>query len=212
ILIVDEALAVGDAMFRKKCMNKMNQFKKEGKTIIYVSHDKNSVQSFCSLAAWLHEGKLIAFGDSKLIGFYYDQYMSKRKSLKKIKKEIKFNHSVDQVNYNYTDDGLKIDLSGYLYDRDNPEKFPFKFFIKNQRTNQRISKDFMRGSYENSGRLPEDVKHTAGFKVSISEKEFPNFFKPDKYLFEVGYKNKKGEWQYFPFWSGSVIITTENGD
>lgn len=212
ILIVDEALAVGDAMFRKKCMDKMNQFKKEGKTIIYVSHDKNSVQSFCTLAAWLHDGKLIAYGDSKLIGFYYDQFMSKRKSLEAIQKEIKFNHSVDEVVYHYSDDGLQIDLCGYLYDRENPDNYPFKFFIRNNRTNQRISKEFTKISYEREGNLPENIKEKAGFKISISEKDFPNFFKPDRYTFEVGYKNDNNEWQYFPIWSGNAEVMIENGN
>lgn len=64
ILIIDEALAVGDAVFTQKCMRFLRSFKKE-KTLLFVSHDSNSVIALCDKALWLSEGKLQALGEAK---------------------------------------------------------------------------------------------------------------------------------------------------
>lgn len=60
ILIVDEALAVGDMGFSAKCTKKMREFKEQKRTIIYVSHAVTSMQSFCDRIVWLNQGKIIA--------------------------------------------------------------------------------------------------------------------------------------------------------
>ena len=57
ILIVDEALAVGDVRFQLKCMDKFLEFKEKGITILYVSHDVNSIKRFCNRAIWINEGR-----------------------------------------------------------------------------------------------------------------------------------------------------------
>ena len=65
ILLIDEALAVGDIFFRQKCYAKLNQLKAEGKTIILVSHGMNEVEQFCDRALLLHHGQVMVQGDSK---------------------------------------------------------------------------------------------------------------------------------------------------
>lgn len=60
ILIIDEALAVGDMGFSAKCTKKMRELKAKNRTIIYVSHSVNSMQNFCDRIIWLNQGKLIA--------------------------------------------------------------------------------------------------------------------------------------------------------
>ncbi len=62
ILIVDEALAVGDAYFQAKCMRKIREFRAAGKTLLFVSHDPGAVKSLCDRAYLLHKGKLIQGG------------------------------------------------------------------------------------------------------------------------------------------------------
>ena len=62
ILLVDEILAVGDTAFQEKCFAKMEQFKKDGVTIIYVSHSMEQVKSFCNRAIYINHAKLIADG------------------------------------------------------------------------------------------------------------------------------------------------------
>ena len=63
LLLVDEILAVGDAPFQKKCLDKIKEMQNEGRTIILVTHDSNTVQTFCDSAVLLDHGKLISQGD-----------------------------------------------------------------------------------------------------------------------------------------------------
>lgn len=73
ILVVDEALAVGDAVFTQKCMRFIRKFKENG-TLLFVSHDMNSVLNLCERAIWLHEGKVKQLGESKYVAEGYLQY------------------------------------------------------------------------------------------------------------------------------------------
>lgn len=67
ILIVDEALSVGDVFFQAKCYHKFEEFKKQGKTILFVSHDLSSVSKYCDRAILLNKGKKISEGKPKEI-------------------------------------------------------------------------------------------------------------------------------------------------
>lgn len=63
ILIIDEALAVGDARFVAKCMRRIQDIKKKGATILFVSHDVASVRTLCERAIWVDKGRLVAADD-----------------------------------------------------------------------------------------------------------------------------------------------------
>ena len=65
ILIVDEALSVGDVFFQAKCFKKFEDFKEEGKTILFVSHDLSSVQKYCDRVILLNKGEKLAEGSPK---------------------------------------------------------------------------------------------------------------------------------------------------
>jgi lipopolysaccharide transport system ATP-binding protein len=60
ILVVDEVLAVGDANFQKKCMGKMGEISKQGRTIIFVSHNMNAIEKLCNHAVLLDKGKMVS--------------------------------------------------------------------------------------------------------------------------------------------------------
>ena len=62
ILIVDEVLAVGDAQFQKKCLGKMEEVGREGRTVLFVSHNMGAIRALCGQALLLHQGKLLANG------------------------------------------------------------------------------------------------------------------------------------------------------
>jgi lipopolysaccharide transport system ATP-binding protein len=80
ILIVDEVLAVGDAEFQKKCLGKMHDVSaKHGRTILYVSHNMQSVVNLCNRAIHLEHGKVIDIGpSSKVVNSYIGKYQEKR--------------------------------------------------------------------------------------------------------------------------------------
>lgn len=65
ILLIDEALAVGDVFFRQKCYKKLDELKEEGKTIILVSHGMNEVEQFCDRVLLLNKSKALMCGDSR---------------------------------------------------------------------------------------------------------------------------------------------------
>lgn len=67
ILVVDEVLAVGDAQFQKKCLGKMESVGKEGRTILFVSHNMQAIKNTCNNVIWLNEGKIFAHGKANEI-------------------------------------------------------------------------------------------------------------------------------------------------
>ena len=90
ILIVDEALAVGDDVFKTKCLEKMSEFKRQGKTIFFVSHSIFQVKSFCSKCMWIKDGQLMDYGDAGPIISKYQTFLKEEKTKsKKASKEKK---------------------------------------------------------------------------------------------------------------------------
>lgn len=67
ILVVDEVLAVGDAKFQKKCLGKMGDVAKEGRTVLFVSHNMQAVQSLCRSALLIEGGRIVASGNTKSV-------------------------------------------------------------------------------------------------------------------------------------------------
>ena len=71
ILLIDEVLAVGDVQFQKKCLGKMNEVSKSGRTILFVSHDMAAILNLCQRSILLDQGKIIADGPSETIVHHY---------------------------------------------------------------------------------------------------------------------------------------------
>jgi lipopolysaccharide transport system ATP-binding protein len=65
ILIIDEVLAVGDAAFQTKCLGKMGDVAKHGRTVLFISHNTQAITTLCQRAALLDEGRLVKIGDTK---------------------------------------------------------------------------------------------------------------------------------------------------
>lgn len=86
ILIIDEALAVGDAFFQAKCFHKLEEIKAAGTTILFVSHDIVSVKKLCSRAIWLDRGNIREIGEAKevcekYLGMQIEEQNKKKKKL-----------------------------------------------------------------------------------------------------------------------------------
>ena len=81
IMIMDEVLAVGDMKFQKKCLGKMGSDAKEGKTVLYVSHNMATIRNLCTRCIVLQKGKMIYDGDvDKAISIYMDSSSQIRKT------------------------------------------------------------------------------------------------------------------------------------
>jgi len=65
ILLIDEVLAVGDEAFQKKCLHRISNFQREGKTIVFISHALDTVKRLCTRALWLEDGYLVADGTTQ---------------------------------------------------------------------------------------------------------------------------------------------------
>lgn len=75
ILIVDEALSVGDARFVAKCMRRIKEIKERGTTILFVSHDVGSIRTLCERVVWLDKGRLVEQGDVFPVTGRYMEFM-----------------------------------------------------------------------------------------------------------------------------------------
>ena len=76
ILIVDEALSVGDVFFQAKCYRKFEDFKKQGKTILFVSHDLSSISRYCDRVYLLNKGEMLGCGSPKEMIDKYKQILA----------------------------------------------------------------------------------------------------------------------------------------
>ena len=78
IIIVDEALSVGDKGFAQKCMKHMKELRdEENKTIFFISHSLNQVRDFCKTGMWIEGGELMEFGDIDEVCDHYSAYVEK---------------------------------------------------------------------------------------------------------------------------------------
>lgn len=81
ILIIDEALAVGDAYFQQKCFHRIERFKEEGGTLLFVSHDANTVKHLCDKAILLSDGKVVRYGPPKMVIDLYQGMVAQKTDL-----------------------------------------------------------------------------------------------------------------------------------
>lgn len=81
ILLIDEILAVGDMGFQKKCFNKLKEIKREGTTIVIVSHSLDQIENICETSYWIHKGKIKAKGKPTDVHPLYMDYISKKKQI-----------------------------------------------------------------------------------------------------------------------------------
>lgn len=106
ILIVDEILSVGDIKFQVKCMEKFEKFKKQGKTILYVSHSLATVKKFCNRVIWIDEGKVVEDGNPVMVvekyfnmNFGNKSHLSYKEFRNDIIEDFKMNKISNEIDY-----------------------------------------------------------------------------------------------------------------
>jgi len=80
VLVVDEALAVGDEAFQQKCIARMQAFKAQGRTVLFCSHAMYQVVGFCDRALWLHQGRVAAWGPAWEVVHAYETFLHRSKA------------------------------------------------------------------------------------------------------------------------------------
>ena len=83
VLVIDEALSVGDQTFADKCLNRMNEFKEQGKTIFFVSHSLGQVKKFCTKDLWLEYGEIRDYGPIEEVMPKYESFLKEYKEMSK---------------------------------------------------------------------------------------------------------------------------------
>ncbi|PHF52422.1 teichoic acid ABC transporter ATP-binding protein [Bacillus pseudomycoides] len=83
VLVIDEALSVGDQTFTDKCLKRMNEFKEQGKTIFFVSHSLGQVKEFCTKALWLEYGEIKDYGLMQDVMPKYEQFLKEYRAMSK---------------------------------------------------------------------------------------------------------------------------------
>jgi lipopolysaccharide transport system ATP-binding protein len=123
ILVVDEVLAVGDASFQKKCLGKMNTVSKEGRTVIFVSHNMQAIKQLCNKFIYLKDGGLVEIGESEQVISNYlmggqDRGCGKEQvkdRIKKLPKDSVFNLLDIELNQNGIDIFDLVENGSNLY-------------------------------------------------------------------------------------------------
>src|SRR5712692_269277 len=78
ILVIDEALAVGDGHFQKKCVDKIREFQRDGRTILFCSHALYHIASICRRALWLDHGSVVRYGPTLDVVHDYESFLLQR--------------------------------------------------------------------------------------------------------------------------------------
>ena len=112
ILIVDEALAVGDTRFQLKCMDKFLEFQNAGKTILFVSHDINSIKRFCKRTIWLNQGRLIMDGQTDKVTDQYTDFLKSELPIEEFMANVAEKQMQERERTKVTDEMIdKVDIA-----------------------------------------------------------------------------------------------------
>ena len=112
ILIIDEALAVGDAFFQAKCFQKLEEIKEKGTTILFVSHDTVSVKKLCKRAVWLDRGHLKEVGEAKEVCEHYlsMQIEEQNREKQKLVENMVLDNTTEEINAGGKKSFAKVNL------------------------------------------------------------------------------------------------------
>lgn len=165
ILIVDEALSVGDVFFQNKCYRKFEEFKKQGKTILFVSHDLGSISKYCDRVILLERGHKIGEGEPKeIIDMYKKVLVGQLDSGSNTAKSANLNKGEKWMD--------KMQL--------NPDKDEYGSGLAE-------FEDYC--AYDNSGEITNTIIKGESFTVKVKARFFESISDP---IFALSFKNMQG--------------------
>ncbi len=196
ILIVDEVLAVGDASFQKKAINKMNSVSKDdGRTVLFVSHNMESVKKLCSKVVILNNGKIVEYGETnQMISKYLQKNMDIRKNYKSIEwkkddygpgssivklKSISSKNYQNELVSNFSiDEEIIIEVKYWALKKDYQISCNMQIYYKNMRIFSVIDnyiqnewgkqKNFEQGLYCSKFIIPKNFFNEGTFDINIA--------------------------------------------
>lgn len=167
ILIVDEALSVGDVFFQSKCYHKFEEFKKQGKTILFVSHDLGSISKYCDRAILLNKGKKVVESTPKeTIDIY---------------KKILVNQYDDGAVENKEEVSINVD------DIELKSKIPINPDINEYGDGRATIYDF--GLIDGNGNITNVIEKGSNFQIKMKVKFMTNIENP---IFAIAIKDLRG--------------------
>ena len=124
ILVIDEVLAVGDAAFQKKCLGKMEGVAREGRTILFVSHNLGAIIDLCQSVAWLHEGRVSMLGKpQEIVTRYLERGIKSKPQWLRPKDSLRPRVSLLSVRL-LSENGTELDIVPF------EESFQFEIFYE----------------------------------------------------------------------------------
>jgi len=208
ILLVDEVLAVGDADFQRKCFNYFKLLKKQGKTVVFVSHDMNAVREYCDRAVLVEKSKIIVEGNVGKVASAYtrmfmeDESIDKKDTDTKIKKNRWGTKQIEYGKLRVTPGRITQDTETITIEADYVATTAiddpiFGFSVKN------TAGTVMFGS--NTRLLGmENVSVKAGEKKTIKW-SVPNILNDGDYTIDIAVANSNETTQY-DWWEDAKII------
>jgi len=161
VLLVDEVLSVGDAIFQEKSLNKMKKFKEQGKTMVFISHSMVAVQNICTRVIWLDRGQIRAYGNPEEVisKYLHDQHYEQKNVLEMEEGEDLFHYNegdfvvdevklLDQAGSSFETitggAGIKVEIH---YKTKRPIIAPiFKLYLTSQQKYRLTGSDFSRAN------------------------------------------------------------------
>ncbi len=214
ILLIDEVLAVGDAQFQKKCLGKMGEISKEGRTILFVSHNLTALKSLCSRAILLEKGLLIEDGDSHEVVNHYLQHGAGT-FLERVWDNIETAPGNDTVRLHSAKIVIDSDNNDNIIRVDTPLKIEFKAWNFSDKIELNYSMHiynregllifnswsepevYLKGILHGVCHIPPNLLNDETYSIMImitKDSSYGIFFMYDVLVFDVKDSNRKGTW------------------